>query len=208
MPTKTKLFLVDDHHILIDGIRNMLDEKEYTVVATAADYDSTVNLLHNTEIDILISDIELPGKDGIELIKYVKTHFPAVKIVVLSMHDERCIVEDAVRLGINAYCLKNITQQQFLNALNKVKAEKFYISEDISYILAESLQNKTDQRLLSEREIEIIKLIAKEYSNKQIADTLFISERTVETHRKNIFRKTNSQSVVGLIKYAIEHKII
>lgn len=208
METKTKLLLVDDHHILINGIRNMIDEKEYTIVATATDYDSAINLLNNTKIDILVSDIELPGKDGIELIKYVKTHFPDIKIVALSMHDERCIVEDAVRLGINAYCLKNITQQQFLNALNKVKAGKFYISEDVSYILAENLQNKTDQRLLSEKEIEIIKLIAKEYSNKQIADTLFISERTVETHRKNIFRKTNSHTVVGLIKYAIEHKII
>ncbi|OFX36640.1 MAG: hypothetical protein A2X08_10875 [Bacteroidetes bacterium GWA2_32_17] len=204
----TKILLVDDHQILIDGIKNMLEEKGFIIVNKAYDTLSALEFLEKYPVEIIITDISMPGEDGIELIKKVKKLYPEIKIIVLSMHEEKGIVQDAIQLGVNGYILKNITQQQLLRAIQRVKEDKFYISEEIAHILVENIHDKTDTRLLSKRELEILKLIAREYSNKHIAETLFISERTVETHRKNIFRKTNTHTVVGLIKYAIENKLI
>ncbi len=115
---------------------------------------------------------------------------------------------DAIRLGVKAYLLKNINRQKLLRALNSVRSEMFYISEEISHLLVEDLHSRTRERLLSEREMQILRLIAQECSNQQIAEALFISERTVESHRKNIFRKTNTRTAVGLIKYAIKNGLI
>lgn len=115
---------------------------------------------------------------------------------------------DVIQLKVNAYLLKNITQSQLITALRRVKENKLYISEELSHLLMEKIQDKTEDRLLSSRELEVLKLIAREFSNSKIAQTLFISERTVESHRKNIFRKTNTHSIVGLIKYAMENKLI
>ncbi len=204
----TKLLIVDDHQILLDGINNMLNNEEFVIVAKAENTLSALKALETHDIDIMITDINMPGDDGLVLIKKVKKQYPNLKIMVLSMHEERSIVLDAIQLKINAYLLKNVTQQQFVRALQLVKANKFYISEEISHLLIEKIQSKTNNRILSEREHEVLKLIAREYSNKQIAKALFISERTVESHRKNIYRKTNTKSIIGLIKYAIENKLV
>jgi len=208
MKPVTKLLIVDDHQILLDGIGNMLDNQGYEVVAKAHDTPSALKALETHDIDIMITDMNMPGDDGLVLIKSAKKRYPDLKIIVLSMHEERSIVLDAIQLKVNAYLLKNATQQQFLRVLELVKVGRFYISEEISHLLIETIQIKQDQRVLSDREHEVLKLIAKEYSNKQIAKALYISVRTVETHRKNIFRKTNTKSIVGLIKYAIENKLV
>ncbi len=203
-----KLLIVDDHQILLDGLGNMLDNKEFIIIDKVYDAESALESLEKNEIDIMITDINMPGSDGLSLIKKVKKLHPNLKIIVLSMHEERSIVLDAIQLEVDAYLLKNITKEQFLRALRLVKMNKFYISQEISHLLIEKIHNKSKDRVLSDREHEVLKLIAREFSNKQIAKALFISERTVETHRKNIFRKTNTKSIVGLIKYAIENKLV
>ena len=203
-----KLLLVDDHQILIDGIKNMLEDSDNYIIIEAESSVSAMEILNNSKIDIIITDIQMPEEDGIELIKKVKKIYPDIKIVVLSMHDEKSIVMEAINLGVNAYLLKNISQKKLITALEKVQAGAFYISEEISHIIIESINMRNKGKLLSDRELEILKLISKELSNKKIADKLFISERTVESHRKNIFAKTNTKTVVGLIKYAIKNKLI
>jgi len=208
MDAKTRIVIVDDHQILLDGISNMLESNGFLIVAKAQNTQQALQALKDHNPDILITDIEMPGEDGIQLIKKVKKQFPDVKIVVLSMHEERSIVMDVIQLKVNAYLLKNITQSQLITALRRVKENKLYISEELSHLLMEKIQDKTEDRLLSSRELEVLKLIAREFSNSKIAQTLFISERTVESHRKNIFRKTNTHSIVGLIKYAMENKLI
>lgn len=205
---KTKLLIVDDHQLLIDGICNMINNHEFSIVAKAHNTEEALQVLSGHKIDILVTDINMPGEDGLYLIDKVKKRYPDVKIVVLTMYDDRSIVLEAIRLKVNAYLLKNITQQQFYKALQFVESDKFYISEELSHLLAERIQIEDDNRILSKRELEVLRLVAKEYSNKQIAKALFISERTVESHRKNIFRKTNTKSVIGLIKYAINNKLI
>jgi two-component system, NarL family, nitrate/nitrite response regulator NarL len=202
------IFLVDDHQILIDGIRKMLDSDEIIIVGEALNCKQALEILNKKDVDIIITDIQMPGEDGIMLAKKVKSLYPDIKIIVLTMHEERSIVLDAIQIGVNGFLLKNCTQQQLLNAINKVNAGKFFISEDLAYILIEKVHEKSDRRLLSERELEILKLVAEEYSNKEIAEKLFISERTVESHRSNILTKTGTKTVIGLIKYAIENKLI
>ncbi|MCK4664267.1 MAG: response regulator transcription factor [Bacteroidales bacterium] len=208
MNLKPKILIVDDHQILIDGIKGLLPCDEFEIAGEAYDYNTALEILKGKDVDIIISDIQLPGKNGIELIKDVKQQYPDIKIIVLSMHNEKSIVQEAIKLGVNAYLLKNISQEQLLKALHLVLENKFYISEEIADILVEQVQENSPSKLLTQRELEILKLIAKEKSNRQIADSLFISERTVESHRKNIFRKTNTKTVVGLIKYAIENLLI
>jgi two-component system, NarL family, nitrate/nitrite response regulator NarL len=205
-----RIVLVDDHKLMIDGLRNMLTDNNFVIIGEASDVINAMEIINRQSdiIDFLITDIQLPGDNGLELIRIVKKAHPNIKIIVLSMHDERTVVMEAVALGVNAYLLKNLTQSQFLHAMNVVKSGKFFISEEISYILAEKVNTKSVACLLSEREMEILRLIALEYSNKQIAKALFISERTVESHRKNIFTKTKTKSIVGLIQFALKNELI
>src|SRR5690606_30676561 len=150
----------------------------------------------------------MPGMDGLSLIHTIKRTKLSMKIIVLSMHDEVHLVKEILRSGVEGYLLKKDTHLELLTAINEVKNGRLFLSSDINKLLVKNLQNPDEGRLLTDREREILKLIAKEYTNKQIAEELFISERTVETHRKNIFRKTGTSSMVGLIKFAYANNLI
>jgi len=128
---------------------------------------------------------------------------------VLSMHDEAHLVKDLLKEGVDGYLLKNIQQFELKNALKQVVMGMPYVSPEITKLMMSNLSHPTEDAFhLTDRERDILRLIAKEFSNKEMAEKLFISERTVETHRKNIFRKTNTNSLVGLIKFAFEHNLI
>ncbi|MCF8304734.1 MAG: response regulator transcription factor [Bacteroidales bacterium] len=205
---KSRILLVDDHRILIDGMRKLLPEEEFEVVAEATDGASALSILRQKMIDMLICDIQMPGMNGLELIREARKDDPGLKIVVLSMFDERSMVLEALQSGVNAYLLKNAPQDEMVLAIRRVRDGKTYFSQDISNHLLGQFDPEAEKHNLSKRELEILKMIAKEYSNKEIARQLFISERTVESHRKNIYRKTNTESIIGLIKYAIEHELV
>ncbi len=161
--------------------------------------------------DVLITDISMPEMNGLELTRAVKEKFPQIKILALSMFGERNTISEMLEAGINSYILKNTAKQELLSAINKVAEGGMFFSDEVSDELMKPapIESKNNESVsLTPREIEIVRLIEKNYSNAQIAERLFISERTVETQRKNIFRKTNTKSVVGLIKYAIEKKLL
>jgi len=206
------LAVVDDHQIVIDGIRSILQGQEsFKIAIETTNPLDVVTLLSKTPVDILLTDIMMPGMNGAELAKAVRTAFPEIKIMALSMSGQGDLVNQMINdSDIAGYVLKNISKQELLKALEKIAAGGIYFSEDVlAEMIKESEKKKeAEQAHLTMREIEIIRLIEKELSNKQIADTLFLSERTVETHRKNIFRKTKTNSLIGLIKYAYEHKLI
>ena len=124
------------------------------------------------------------------------------------MHGENQIIKEMLDAGISGYILKNTGKHELIEAIAKVAAGGTYFDENVTREILNSFSNKNDEKRLTPREIEIIRLIEQEYSNKQISDKLFISERTVESHRKNIFRKTNTQSLIGLMKYAYSMKLI
>ncbi len=205
----TRLFLVDDHHIVLDGLKSMFDQDSgFTIIGTASNAEDAIKAIESNKPDILLTDYSLPGANGLDLCVQVKTKYPSVKRVILSMHDEGVLVKQILKEGVDGYLLKSIQQLELKNALLQIVKGMPYVSPEITRLILSDLSNDQPAELLSEREREILNLIAKENSNKQIAEKLFISERTVETHRKNIFRKTNTTSIVGLIKYAFANNLI
>lgn len=209
---KIKILIVDDHQMLLDGIKSLLKgEKKYELIGEANDGKAAFEIMEKNLPHILLTDINMPGMSGYELTKEVKKKFPEVKIIALSMFNDRAVIADMLSAGINGYILKNTGKEELLHALQKViDGGVFYSTEVSEQIMRSFADDKIENEAiaLTTREIEIVKLIAKEYSNIKIAEELFISERTVETHRKNIFRKTETKSVIGLLNYARQHKII
>jgi DNA-binding NarL/FixJ family response regulator len=209
IPTGMRIVLVDDHTILLDGIRGLLErESDFQIAGTFPDAAKALEFLKHHDAELVITDFNMPGMDGLTFIHTLMRTKPAIKIIVLSMHDEVHLVKEILRTGVQGYLLKKDTHGELLKAIHEVLAGKVYLSSDINKMLIVNLQHPEEGRLLTDREREILKLIAKEYSNKQIAEELFISERTVETHRKNIFRKTGTSSLVGLIKFAYANNLI
>lgn len=204
-----KVLLVDDHAILLDGVKSLLShEVSVDVIGEANSAEQALDFLKTNEIDLLITDFNLPGMDGLSLVRLVKKINPRTKVIVLSMHDETHLVKEVLKEGVDGYVLKNDSHKELRQAIQNVQEGKIYLSNNINRIIINSLNFPEEDRLLTDREREILKLIAKEFSNKEIAEQLFISERTVETHRKNIFRKTKTSSLVGLIKFAYANNLI
>ena len=208
--TRIKIVLVDDHSIVLDGLVSLLThDPRFEVLASFQTAEQVLTFFRKELPDILLTDYSLQGTSGLELVRKVKDNYPLVKTVILSMHDEAHIIKAALKEGVNGYMLKNIAQEELKSALKHVARGLPYVSPEITRLLMEEMNKpKEDAPLLTERECDVLRLIAREYSNKKIAEELFISERTVETHRKNIFRKTNTNSLVGLIKYAFEHNFV
>lgn len=204
-----RLILVDDHQIVLDGLRSLLDkDPSFDVMGAFSDPEKALAYLSVQTPDILLTDYSMPHMSGLDLIRKAKTIHPAIKSVLLSMHDEPTVVKEAMKQGISGFLLKNIQQVELKEALRKIYSGLMYISAEITTQLLHHHLVEESESTLTERELEILKLITKEFSNKKIADELHISERTVETHRKNIFRKTGTSSLVGLIKYAYANKIV
>lgn len=210
--TKYKLAIVDDHQIVIDGLRSLLKGYDQYEIVIESNHPETIPaLLQKHQIDIMLTDVMMPVMTGVELARTVKKDFPSIKIIALSMNGEGSLVNQMIEESdISGYLLKNIGQTEFINALNKIAAGGIYFSDEVLQEMLKASERKqvSDDNKLTNREVEIVRLIEKEYSNKKIAEELFLSERTVETHRKNIFRKTKTNSVIGLIKYAYEHKLV
>ncbi len=206
---KYRILLIDDHKILLEGTQRLLSGLElYEVTGTASSGKEAIELLKKYDYDILVTDYELPDLSGLEIIKIAHSVNPEMKVIVLSMHDDPSVLKDLLKENIDGFVLKNDAHSSLMQALDKVTSGKKYFSDDISEILVRQINSPTEKSDLSPRETEIIKLIAKDFSTKQIAEVLFISEKTVETHRKNILRKTNCSTVVGLVNYAHARKLI
>ena len=209
---KVTLAIVDDHQIVIDGLKSLLHgHPVFQVEIETTEPLLMKGLLEKKTVDILLTDVMMPGMNGAELAKTVHQRFPKIKILALSMSGQGDLVNQMINESdISGYVLKNIGKQELLTALEKISAGGIYFGDEVLNEMLKSSDRKrsSEEAHLTLREVEIIKLIEKEYSNKKIADTLFLSERTVETHRKNIFRKTKTSSLIGLIKYAYEHKLI
>jgi len=207
-----KVHIVDDHQMMLDGLKALLSgEASIQIIGESNNGKIAFEKILVTQPDVLITDISMPEMNGLELTRAVKEKFPKIKVLALSMFGERNTISEMLEAGINGYILKNTGKQELLTAVTKVAEGGIFFSDEVSEELMKPapIESKNDETVsLTPREIEIVRLIEKEYSNALIAETLFISERTVETHRKNIFRKTNTKSVVGLIKYAMEKKLL
>jgi two-component system, NarL family, nitrate/nitrite response regulator NarL len=204
-----QILLVDDHKILLEGTQRLLSTlNDYKVSAIASCGNQAIGLLKTQNFDILITDYEMHDLSGLDIIRVARSINPDIKVIVLSMHDDPSVIKELLRENIDSYILKNDTYSSLQQALDKVITGKKFFSDEISEILVQQINCPLEKSELSPRETEIIKLIARDFSTKQIAEVLFISEKTVETHRKNILRKTECSTLVGLVNYAHANHLV
>lgn len=202
--------LVDDHAIIIDGLLSLLEKNpDVHILSTTTSAQFALSYLEQHHYDLLITDYSMPDMSGMELVQKAKVIRPSLKVIVLSMHDEPSLIREMMALGVDAYILKKYACQELYQAIQAVQNNRHYWSVEVTKALIHvENESNTHSKELTEREIDVLKLLVSELTSKQIAEKLFISERTVETHRKNMLRKTNSVNTIGLLKYAISHGLI
>jgi len=209
---KVKIVLVDDHQMLIDGLKAILNQyNDIQILKTYTNGNILIEEINLLKPDLVLTDISMPVIDGYELTKEIKKINPEIQVIALSMSGDITSINKMLDAGISGYVLKNAGNEELVAAIHKVAEGKMHFSDEVLAEMSRSAntkQNKQDKINLSDREIEILKLISLEHNNAEIADLLFISERTVETHRKNMMRKTNSKTMIGLLRTAMEHKLI
>lgn len=213
MVPQAKILITDDHRMFAEGLRAMLmSNKNLAPAHIAGSGKEALSMLSVQHYDLLISDINMPEMSGIELTQHVKKKYPDVKILVITMHDEQEIVNEILLSEAEGYILKNTSREEFFYAIGRILNNNTYYSNDVLNVLLKrvKMENKSSSKIkqLTDREIEIIKLIAMEFSSEQIAEKLFISKHTVDTHRKNILQKTETRTLVGLIRFAYENNLI
>lgn len=207
--------LVDDHHILLDGLKALLDAQvDMSVVGAYTNGYALLKALDEINPDVVILDISMPEIDGIALAKAIKEIRPAMCMLCLSMHDDEEHILAMCQAGAQGYLLKNIDNPTLLEAIRKVSTGEMYFTPDVAHRIAQSSETELRRKELikevhlTKRELQILELIAKEYTNARIGAALYISESTVETHRKNMLRKTQHNTMVGLLKFALDNKLI
>lgn len=202
-----KVALVDDHQLVIDGLYSLLSTLEdIKIVGQANSGIDLIELLLKEEVDLVLMDISMPRMDGIEATNMVKEKYPEIKVLILSMHDSVEYTKRALKAGADGFLLKNAGSEELQLAIHKAMNGENYFSDKIMQnVVGAMKEESTDHAELTERELEVLKLIAMEFTTKEIAEKLFISHHTVESHRKNLLFKLNARSVAGLVKYAIEN---
>jgi DNA-binding NarL/FixJ family response regulator len=211
-----KIVIVDDHQIIRDGISAMfLSSKIIKVIGEAADYDDLMRILEKQNPDVIILDIALPGKSGVEITKELNEKNDDIKILILSGNANEENIIDSIKAGARGFLPKNTSKEEFIEAITMVHNNEEYFGANLSKIIYKSyvhqVQTNTGnepETILSGREIEIIKLLSDGLSGKEIGDKLFISPRTVESHKSNILEKLNLRNSAEIIKYAIKQGII
>jgi two-component system nitrate/nitrite response regulator NarL len=206
---KITLFIVDDHQMLIDGIKALLlNEAEFDIIGEALRSDEALEKLKKLKVDIVITDINMPNMSGIELARKLRLIHPVQKILALSMFGEKTTITDMMDAGVNGYILKNTGKQELVTALRTIAKGQSFYSKEVSEELKRT-DTLVDRRyILTTREREIVKHIAKGMSHTEIGQHLFISPRTVDTHRTNLMKKLEVNSIAELIKLAIQLKLI
>jgi DNA-binding NarL/FixJ family response regulator len=214
---KLTVLIADDHKIIRIGLRGIIQkEKDIVVAGEASNGDEVLAFLKETVVDVVLMDIDMGHTNGIETTKKIKELYPEIHILALTMHEEEEYIIEMLEAGASGYLLKDTDSVDLITALNTVAKGDSYYSQKVSASLLKALTNlrtapSTKPRKdipLSEREIEVLRMIAQEYTNGEIAEKLFISIRTVDTHRRNILEKLQVKNTAGLVKYALENALI
>ncbi len=208
-----KIAIVDDHKIVRDGIKLMVfGEKNIKIIFEADNAKTLFEKLKNNNIDLLVLDISMPDMTGIEITEKLTNENPEIKILILSANDDGNTILSVVEKGAKGFLSKNTSKDEFLKAINLICNNEEYFGDSISKtiynIFIKKTKNKKNDDLLSNREIEIIKYFSEGMTYIEIGKKLFISPRTVETHKRNIMKKLNLATSVDLVKYAIKNNII
>ena len=207
------VLLADDHKIFADSLSLLLSNLEgVEVIGHVTDGKQVLTFLEKFPVDLVLSDLHMPYMNGVEMILHLRKRFPKVKVLMLTMAEDGLHIREALQAGVAGYILKSAGKEELEKALFTVANGERYLSNAVLqelYRQPTSADEAADLLTsLTSREIDVLKLIAQEYSSNQVADKLFISLNTVETHRKNLFKKLNVKNSLGLIKFALKHGLV
>ena len=211
---RIKVLIADDHQLFREGLANLLFSVEnIEVIAQAKDGNEVIEKVKHFKPDVVLLDIAMPVLNGIEATKKIKALFPEIKTITVSMHSDKQYVKGALEAGADGYLLKNCTYRQLTDAIQSVYDGKKYLSQDITELvisgyLTPSATDTNEYSTLSEREKDIFLLFAEGKSTKEISDKLFISVKTVNTHKQNILDKLGLKSNADIVKYALKNGLI
>lgn len=214
---KIKIILADDHQMFLDGLSSLLSQvKDVQVIAAVNSGREVLEKLQSFSPDLVIVDLNMPEMDGLETTRELKKKYPDLKVLGLTMENDLQLVTGMLEAGASGYILKNTGKAELELAIRQVMKGEAYLSQSISNQLAQNLlhnfqkRNQVNNELssLTQRELEILKMIALEHSNTEIADQLFISPKTVETHRKNLMKKIGVKNSLGVYKFAVKHQLL
>ena len=205
-----RVLLADDHNIVRSGLRRLLDaEPDIEVVAEASDGREAVELATQQSVDVVVMDLAMPNLNGVEATRQILAQSPAPKVIVLSMHLDRRFVAGALQAGASGYLLKDCAAEELVSAIRSVAAGRTYLSPQISEVVVEDYvsglaeDDSSAWAVLTPRQREVLQLLAEGKSTNEIASELYVSPKTVETHRHHIMRKLGVDSLAELVKYAI-----
>lgn len=211
-----RVMIADDHNMFVEGIESILDGIEtIQVVSKCYTGPEVFEKLAHTPADVILLDINLPGMNGLEVCQKLSKEYPDVKVLALSMHNEESFVTEILKYGAQGYILKNTGKKELIHAIEAVYNGQSYFSEEVTETIMKSLVNQKSggkktamlAPKISRREKDVLDLIVKEYTTQEIADTLFISLKTVESHRRSLLTKLNVRNTAGLVRVAIENQL-
>ena len=209
-----RILIVDDHGVLRAGLRALLNaEPDLHVVGEAADGQTGLRLATELNPDLVLMDITMPGMSGIQVTRQLKETLPSTRVLILTLHEDESLLREAIRAGASGYILKQAVEAELISAIRAVGRGELYIHpamtrallKDVSPLLVPE-ENPTEP--LSPRELEVLRLVAQGHTNRQVAEMLHLSVRTVESHRANLMDKLGLSSPAQLVRYAIEHGLL
>jgi DNA-binding NarL/FixJ family response regulator len=211
------LALADDETLFLETLSFMLDRhSEFNVLFSATNGQELVDQLRDCAImpDVILTDLKMPILNGVEATKKIRIEFPEIKIIALSSYDTDVFISNMLGVGATSYLVKNSKPEEVYKTIKEVHEKGFYYNEKLLSILHQNSQNQNfkksalDNKLISDREKEVLELICKQHTTKEIADQLILSHRTVDRHRDNLLTKTKSRNVAGLVAFAIQNSLV
>lgn len=218
MKNKTKIVIADDHQIFIEGIKSLIkDSDQVALVGEATDGETLMQVLRSKTPDVVLMDVSMPRMNGIEATKKIRSQYPEMKILGLTMYDDAISISEMMKAGASGYLLKTTGKSELINAITRVQQGEKYLSNEVSMKLIERMfdgniqeeYSRTARKAdITKRELDIIRLIAQEMTNAEIAKKLNNSPMTIITHRKNLLRKLGVKNTAGLVKYAVQNGLL
>lgn len=212
-----RISIADDHSLFREGVEFILRHEGNNVIASVSNGQELLNTILTDKLvpDVVLMDLKMPVLDGIETTQRIKSEFPDIKIVILTMHHEENVILHLLDIGANGYLLKNSSSHELLSAIKNVVEKDFYFTDYISSVMLKGIkkQIKPSSTLgeiqnITSREKEVLRLICEEYTTTEMAEKLFVSDRTIETHRKSLLEKLNAKNTAGLIVKALKYQVI